>query len=534
MKSQKIMRSHATAHRLRGLLLAAAITTPGMAAADRCLDATDFRSLNDLRTSIASGAETSRKRVRDTLRRAARLERCFDLNAITDWNPDAEAIARTQDERRKRAPDKLLLEQALHGVPILLKANIDTADAMPTHAGANALSGRRAGADAPIATHLRNAGAILIGKANLSEWANFRSESSVSGWSGIGGQVRNPHALDRNPCGSSSGSASAVAAGIVPVAIGTETNGSIVCPAGVNGVVGYKPTHGRADGVGIIPIAATFDTPGPFARSVRDAARVGTVLINDGENLEAALDAASLNGKKIAVWRNHFGANSDPRLVEIFDAAVEALRAGGATLIDPWEFSINDAVFEHSFAVMLHEFRTGLDAFLAAEDSHTGAATLTDIIAYNSANAELTMPWFGQDLLTQALEKQLSVAEHAQAIAGSRGALRAALQAEQKKLRFDAVIALTNAPAWPIDVIAGDNFSLSSSSLAAITGWPAVTLPAGAVHGLPVGVSLIAPANQDADALAFAHALEQRLPAPPKPSFRSTIETPSALTGSGN
>ncbi|MEM7218036.1 MAG: amidase family protein [Pseudomonadota bacterium] len=526
-----IDRRHQQGIRAAGIAVALALllASPLTGAAERCRATPDFRSLDELRSAIADGNETSAKRIRKVLSRARGLERCFDLNAVTDWNPDAEAIARAQDNRRKRAPTATILEQPLHGVPVLLKANIDTADAMPTHAGANALAGRRAGTDAPIATHLRNAGAILVGKANLSEWANFRGESSISGWSGLGGQVRNPHALDRNPCGSSSGSASAVAAGIVPVAIGTETNGSIVCPAGVNGVVGYKPTHGRASTAGIIPIAATFDTPGPFARSVREAARVGSVLINDGEDLEAALDGATLTGKTIAVWRDHFGAESDPRLVEVMDAAVEALRAGGATLIDPWAFTIADSVFDDSFAVMLHEFHTGVDAFLAREDRHTGPATLVDIIAFNRANAELTMPWFGQELLTQARDKSLSNAEHLQVIAGSRGALREALTAEQREHGFDAVIALTNAPAWPIDVIAGDNFTLASSSLGAITGRPAVSLPAGAIHGLPVGVSLIGELNKDAALLALAHALEARLPPAPRATFRATLETGDAL-----
>lgn len=486
----------------------------------------DYRSLDELNDALRSGAESVAARVAAVAARAQRLDvECFDLNAISDWNPDAGAIGAGLDARTDSA-DALPAQQRLFGVPLLLKANIDTGDALPTHAGALALATRRAADDSDVAAALRASGAVIVGKANLSEWANFRSQRSVSGWSSVAGQTRNPHVLDRNPCGSSSGSAVAVAAGIVPVAIGTETNGSIVCPAGVNGVVGFKPTQNRVSGDGIVPIAPSHDMAGPIARSVRDAARVASVMTVDAQDLESGLSPDALAGKRIAVWRDHYGAGEDPRLEQIFDAALKALTAAGATLIDPLEYQVDNAINEASFAVLLHEFHHSLGAYLAAPDRFDGPDTLAAIMAFNEANATATMPWFGQDLLEMAMTQgALDPQAYAAVLAASRDRLRSELAALQATHRFDGIIALTNAPAWPIDVIAGDRFSLGSASLAAISGWPTITLPAGQVMGLPVGVSLTAPAQHDAALLAMAFALEQRLPPAPRPAFLSSLES---------
>lgn len=494
----------------------------------------DFRTLDELDEALRRGAETVAARVAAVDSRVQRLDQaCFALNAVSDWNPEAGAIAAALDARSGiagQAPEA----QPLFGVPILIKANIDTGDNMSTHAGARALASRRAADDSDVAAALRASGAVIVGKANLSEWANFRSQNSVSGWSSVAGQTRNPHVLDRNPCGSSSGSAVAVAAGLVPVAIGTETNGSIVCPAGVNGVVGFKPTQGRVSGDGIVPIAPSHDIAGPLARSVRDAARVASVITVDGEDLEARLAVDALVGKRIAVWRGHYGAGDDPRLEQIFDDALKALTAAGATLIDPLGYEIDSAISEASFAVLLHEFNDSLAAYLAAPDNFDGPDTLAAIMAYNDANAATTMPWFGQDLLQLTLDKgELDPQAYAAALSGSRDRLRDELQALRASHGFDAVIALTNAPAWPIDAVAGDRFALGSASLAAISGWPTVSLPAGQIMGLPVGVSLTAPAQQDAALLAMAFALEQRLPPPVRPAFRPSLESAAALRAAG-
>ncbi len=486
----------------------------------------DYRSLDELNAALRRDAESIAARVAAVDARAQRLDdECFDLNAISDWNPDAGAIAAALDERSQDV-DAVLAERPLFGVPLLLKANIDTGDDLPTHAGALALATRRALDDSEVAAALRAAGAVIVGKANLSEWANFRSQRSVSGWSSVAGQTRNPHVLDRNPCGSSSGSAVAVAAGIVPVAIGTETNGSIVCPAGVNGVVGFKPTQHRVSGDGIVPIAPSHDIAGPIARSVRDAARVAAVMTVDAQDLEAGLSLDALAGKRIAVWRDHYGAGEDPRLEQIFDTALKALTAAGAILIDPLAYQIDNAINEASFAVLLHEFHGSLATYLAAPDRFDGPDTLAAIMAFNEANAAATMPWFGQDLLEMTTAQgALDAQAYAAVLAGSRDRLRSELAALLATHRFDGIIALTNAPAWPIDAVAGDRFSLGSASLAAISGWPTISLPAGQVMGLPIGVSLTAPAQQDAALLAMAFALEQRLPPAPRPAFLPSLES---------
>jgi amidase len=412
---------------------------------------------------------------------------------------------------------------------VFLKATIDTADDMPTHAGSLALKARYALADAGLVQRLRAAGAVILGKTNLSEWANFRSANSLSGWSSVGGQTHNPHVLDRNSCGSSSGSALAVAAGLVPIAIGTETNGSIVCPAGLNGVVGYKPSFGRISTVGVIPVAAeSFDTIGPFARSVRDAAIATEAMLIEPDALTAGFSADALAGKRIGIWRGHFGAEQDPRLSEILRTVIQALADAGAVIVDPVDYEIPKGVSAATYRVMLHEFKLGVDVYLRGPTriaDYAGPESLADVIAFNQAHAKTLMPWFGQDILQLAeAQGELSEREYAKAVRASRDRLRRSAAKLFRRHKLAAFVALTNAPAWPNDSVMGDRFTLSSSTLAAISGMPALSLPAGAVRGLPVGVTLMGQPLQDAELLALGDALERHLPPPVRPLFLRTLE----------
>src|SRR5690606_6227605 len=333
----------------------------------------------------AAGNVTAERVTRAVLARIAALDDAGPrLNAIIETNPDALAIARELDARLAASGPV----GPLHGVPVVLKANIATADAMATSAGSLALAEHRAAADAEIVARLREAGAVIVGKANMSEWANFRSLRSTSGWSSVGGQTVNPYVLDRNPCGSSSGSAVAVAARFVPLAVGTETNGSIVCPAGVNGVVGIKPTHGTVSRDGIVPLAASFDTAGPFARTVAGAALLLSVIRAADTQVvgNEAAPAFSLSGARIGVVRDYPGAGDDRRLEAAFAAALKLLREGGAELVDPIEVELTRAVSVASFDVMLLEFKDDIDAFLAARSA--SPRSLAELVAYNEAHED--------------------------------------------------------------------------------------------------------------------------------------------------
>ncbi|MEM9742018.1 MAG: amidase family protein [Pseudomonadota bacterium] len=485
-------------------------------ARDRSARGPDYRSIAELEQALAEGRETVR-----SLDAATRVR----ITALDDSGPALNAVLDLVP-----APAQALPPGALHGIPVLLKANIDTADGLPTHAGSLALLQHQATEDAPLAAALRAAGANLIGKANLSEWANFRSSRSSSGWSSIGGQTRNPHALDRSPCGSSSGSAVAVAAGMVPAAIGTETNGSIVCPAGINGVVGFKPSIGRVDMTGVIPIASAQDIAGPFARSVADAARVAAVMMTDAPTIAddlAGARASGLDGRRVGVWRKQNGGISDPRIVAVLEGAVAALGSGGATAVDPVGYEWDPAIGEASYQVLLKQFAEELPAYLnrVSDPARGQPRTLRALIDFNNRNAASTMPWFGQELLheTLAADRRMTAEDLATALLEGRDRLRSELTTLFDEQRLDALLTVTNGPAWLIDPVLGDTFSVGSSSLAAISGWPTITLPAGSVHGLPIGVSLVTRHNTDEQLMRLAAALEARLPAAPKPSFRSTV-----------
>lgn len=450
------------------------------------------------------------------------------LRAVIELNPDALHIADELDrERRNSGP-----RSPLHGIPILIKANIDTSDRMITSAGSLALANHRPPDDAFLVTRLRDAGAIILGKTNLSEWANFRSSDSSSGWSSIGGQTRNPYDTARSPCGSSSGSAVAVAAGMAVLAVGTETDGSIICPSGMNGIVGIKPTLGLVSRDGIIPIAHSQDTAGPMATNVRDAATLLNVLAaidpddpaaaeRPGEvtDYTAHLSADVLNGKRIGVLRSHSGAGEDARIDRIIEVSIGTLRSAGAEIIDPIVIDSSGAD-DAEYEVLLYEFKADLNEYLRASGASRGS--LRDIIAFNDEYADTVMPVFGQDIFLEAESRgPLTDERYLAALAESKRIMREGIDTALSEHRLDALIAPSNGPAWMIDHVNGDNFSVGSSSFAAISGYAAVTVPAGFISGLPVGLSFIGGAFSDKQLIEIAYAFEQvgRIRTPPKLDF---------------
>jgi amidase len=439
------------------------------------------------------------------------------LNSIIELNPDALSIADALDrERRESGP-----RGPLHGIPVVLKANIDTGDRMETTAGSLALFGHRAPDDAFHVRALRDAGAIILAKANLSEWANFRSRMSSSGWSSIGGQTKNPYDLLRNPCGSSSGSAVAVAANLTVVAVGTETNGSIICPSSINGIVGIKPSLGLVSRDGIIPIAHSQDTAGPMARTVRDAALLLNAMVardatdpatairpDPLPDFAAGLDTAVLKGKRIGVLRSYRGAGRDSRVEDIVDASIEILEQNGAKIVDPVEIDISGQG-DDRFRVLLYEFKSDLNAYLASSD--TELKTLEDIIDFNSRNANRVMPIFGQDIFLAAQEKgPLTEAEYLEALANIQRATRNGIDTALAEHGLDALVAPSNGPAWMTDHINGDtSVGISSSTFAAVSGYANITVPAGFVAGLPIGLSFIGTAFSDRLLIEIAYAFER-------------------------
>lgn len=437
------------------------------------------------------------------------------LNSIIEINPDALSIARSLDEEWKASGPR----GPLHGIPVILKANIDTADQMYTSAGSLALAEHVPAEDAFVVQRLRDAGAVILGKGNLSEWANFRSTKSSSGWSSVGGQTLNPYNTRRSPCGSSSGPAVAVAANLVSVSVGTETDGSVVCPAGITGIVGIKPTLGLVSRSGIIPIAHSQDTAGPMARTVRDAAILLTAMTGtdpddsataDAEthhDYSANLTADALNGKRIGVIRSWYGAGSDQRVDDIYTASIEKLKEAGAVIIDDIKIEPGD-MFDAEYEVLLYEFRADLNAYL--ESSGAPVQSLAELIVYNDANAETIMPIFGQEILLEAEAKgPLTDEAYLQALETSKSISQSAIDKLLAEHELDALISPTNGPAWLIDHINGDSFGIGSSSLAAISGYPSITVPAGFVSGLPIGLSFISKPWNEKQLIEIAYAFEQ-------------------------
>jgi amidase len=456
------------------------------------------------------------------------------LNAVIEVNADAEAIAARLDRTwRVHGP-----KGPLHGLPVLLKANIDTGDGMATHAGSLALADFRAPQDAHLVARLRNAGAVILGKTNLSEWANFRSTRSSSGWSSAGGQTRNPHVLDRNPCGSSSGSAVAVAARLAPLAVGTETDGSIVCPSGVNGIVGIKPTVGAVSRHGIIPISHTQDTAGPMARTVRDAALLLAAMAghdpDDPGSLPHPWDVAALlpepaatrlEGLRIGVNRGYYGAGDHPRVDAVLTAAVTELHALGATLVDPVSVAISGDSYDAEYQMMLHEFKAGLNGYLAARPVPEDRNTLAKLIAWNEAHAERVLAHFGQEIFLAAeATGGLDDPAYRAALAAGPQQVRADLQALFEAHGLDAVVTAANGYAWKTDWLAGDRFMVGSSSLAAMSGFPSVTVPAAAISQLPVNVAFVGAPFTEPALIRIAYAFEQATKALREPAFVETLE----------
>jgi amidase len=492
-------------------------------------------TLADLQTAMASGRMTARSITQQYMDRIQALDRTGPtLRAVLEINPDALSIADTLDRERKAGR----VRGPLHGIPILIKDNIDTADLMTTTAGSYALAGSIALQDATVAAKLRAAGAILLGKTNLSEWANFRSTHSSSGWSGRGGQARNPYVLDRNPCGSSSGTGAAVSANMCAVGIGTETDGSIVCPSSVNGIVGIKPTLGLVSRAGIIPIAHSQDTAGPMTRTVRDAAILLAVLTGvdprDSATSSSAtrgqtdytkfLDPNGLRGARIGVARTKFFGYSDVT-DKIVNDAIDAMKASGAVIVDPANIETAGKFDDSEFDVLLYEFKADLNSYLASLGPRAPVKSLQDIIAYNDAHKDQEMPYFGQEIMIQAQAKgPLTEKKYLDALASNLKMSRAdGIDATMDKYKLDAIVAPTGSPAWPTDLINGDHFTGASSTPAAVAGYPNINVPAGLSHGLPVGISFFGRAYSEPTLIRIAYAYEQATKQRRSPLFIPTL-----------
>jgi amidase len=444
------------------------------------------------------------------------------------------AVAEQSDAERKAGKPL----GALHGIPLLLKDNLDTADRMTTTAGSSALEGTIAAKDALVVRKLREAGAVFLGKANLSEWANFRSTHSSSGWSSRGGQAKNPYALDRNPSGSSSGSGGAVAANFCAAAIGTETDGSVVSPASCCGIVGIKPTIGLLSRAGIIPISHTQDTAGPMTRTVEDAAILLGVMA--GKDLADAgttrpdrpaamfdytsyLKKEALRGARIGVARaDVFGFG--PPSEAVLNDALAAIKSAGATIVDPVDFQMMSTINDPELIVLLYEFKAGLNAYLA--NAGTKVRTLAELIEFNLAHAERAMPYFKQELFEKAQAKgDLNSAEYRQALEKC-SVVAKTMDAAMEKHRLDAIVAITAGPALLTDLVNGDYSAGGSSTLAAVARYPSITVPAGFARGLPVGLSFMARAFEEGKVISLAYAFEQITQARKPPQFFSTVSLP--------
>ena len=484
-------------------------------------------TVSGLQAAMASGQATARQITQGYLSRIADVDK--KLNSIIELNPDALAIADRCDAERRAGK----VRGPLHGIPVLLKDNIDTADKMHTTAGSLALvDAPTPKQDAFLVKQLRDAGAVILGKTNLSEWANFRSTKSSSGWSGRGGQTHNPYILDRNPCGSSSGSGSAMAASLAAIAVGTETDGSIICPSATCGIVGIKPTLGLVSRSGVIPIAHSQDTAGPMCRTVADAAALLTVLAgvdgNDLITLQAAkekkdytkfLQKDGLKGMRIGVGRQYFGKND--KVDKVIEPHLQVLKDGGATLIDV-TFPKLQAFGDAEFDVLLYEFKEDLNKYLAGRGGAN--KTLKDLIAFNDKNAGREMPYFGQEIFTQAEAKgDLNDREYRIALLQSKLMTQEqGIDAVMDKDKLDAIVAPSGGAAWMTDLVNGDCGVFESSSVAAVAGYPNITVPAGFIQGLPAGISFFGRAFSEPTLIKIAYAFEQATMARRPPKFLPT------------
>jgi amidase len=495
----------------------------------------DEITIGGLQEGMKSGKYTARSVVEKYLERIEAIDKHGPaINSVMETNPDALAIAEALDKERKEKGPR----GPLHGIPILIKDNIDTGDRMMTTAGSLALLGSRASKDSYVARKLREAGAVILGKTNLSEWANIRSNHSISGWSGRGGQTKNPYALDRNPCGSSSGSGAGTSANLCAGAIGTETDGSIVCPSSANGLAGIKPTVGLVSRGGIIPISHSQDGAGPMCRTMRDAATMlGALTGVDPEDSATTasraksysdytqfLNADGLRGARIGVLRKTFGFS--PAVDKLMESALDAMKKQGATLVDPVAITTLGKFGESEFTVFMYELKADLNAYLVRLGASAPVKTLKEIIDFNERNREKEMPYFGQENFLKAEQKgPLTSKEYLDALKKNHKlARKEGVDAVMDKFKLDAIVAPTGGPAWLTDPVNGDSFGGGSSDSAAVAGYPNINVPAGFVFGLPVGISFFGRAWSEPVLIKLAYAFEQATKVRKTPRFLPSVE----------
>ena len=491
-------------------------------------------TISELQEGMKSGKFTARSLVEKYSARIGEVDkRGPAVNAVIEMNPEALAIADALDQERKSKGPR----GPLHGIPVLIKDNIATADRMMTTAGSLALVGSKPAKDAFVAQKLRAAGAVILGKTNLSEWANIRSSHSTSGWSGRGGLTRNPYALDRNPCGSSSGTGAGISANLAAVGIGTETDGSIVCPSSLNGLAGIKPTVGLVSRANIIPISHSQDTAGPMCRTVRDAAILLGVLTGvDGDdaattasagksqtNYAQYCDPDGLKGARIGVARKYFGFSE--AVDAVMGQALDLMKAQGATLVDPADIETLGKFDDSEFTIFLYELKADLNAYLARLQPGSPVRTLQDIIEFNERNRQKEMPYFGQDIFIKTEAKgALTEKEYIDALAKNHQLARIeGIDALMDKHRLDAIVAPTGGPAWLTDLITGDHFGGGSSNAAAVAGYPNINVTAGSVMGLPVGISFFGRAWSEPTLIKIAYSFEQASKARQAPKFLASL-----------
>ena len=523
----------------------ASVVEPSLARADseRTTDriaAFEFEetTIEGLQSRMRSGELGARKIAEKYLERISTVDKHGpSINSVIELNPDAVAIADELDKERKvkgpRGP--------MHGIPVLIKDNIDTADRMATTAGSMAMIGSKPPKDAFIVQRLREAGAVILGKTNLSEWANIRSSHSTSGWSGRGGLTRNPYALDRNPCGSSSGSGAAVSANLCAVAIGTETDGSIVCPSSANGIVGIKPTVGLASRTGIIPISHSQDTPGPMARTVQDAAILLSAIAGvDPDDVATSssrgrsqpdytkfLDPNGLRRARLGIVRKYFGFSEN--VDALMNSVIDAMKRAGSTILDPVDLPTFGKFDDTELTVLEYELKADLNAYLARLAPGAPVRTLKDVIEFNERNHDRELKYFGQDIFLKAQEKgALTETEYIDALAKNRQLSRAeGIDAVMDRLQLDALVAPTGSPAWTTDLVNGDHSVGGSSNFAAVAGYPNINVPAGMIFGLPVGISFFGRAWSEPTLIKIAYAFEQLVKARSAPKFLPTANLES-------